>query len=128
MSQQAPPTQPLQSRFYPSSPHADHVPFGGQAQVRDREEEMDLVEQVIKTSKIQRRLKKRQRNAHNIPPLVQAHRYHLKKAKRIEKALTKMGYQVKEPSDSESSGDGLDVNDAMVKIMKVLPPIDMNDH
>ena len=89
---------------------------------------MDIVEQVIKTSKIQRVLKKRQRNAHNIPPLVEAHKFHMKKAKRIAKALAKMGFKVKDPSSSESSGDGQDVDDAVVKFMKLPPQGDMNDH
>ena len=52
----------------------------------------------------------------------------MRKAKRIAKALEKMGLNVKELSDSGSSGDGQDFEDIGVKFMKLSPQNDLNDN
>ena len=95
---------------------------------------MDLVDQVLRTSKQQKVLKKRQRNPFALAALISAHRHHmkdyrrhLKRAKECAKALAKMGYQVKDPSDSESSDDGQVAGDFSIKFTKLPPQGDMNE-
>ena len=46
----------------------------------------------------------------------------------IAKELSKIGYTVHDPSDSEACGDNRDIDSSAVKYMKLAPPGDMNDH
>ena len=71
---------------------------------------------------------KRQKNVDNIPPLYKQYKAQMKAAKRITKDLAKMGYQVQELSDSDSSGKDLDIDDRSVKFMKLPPKNNMNDN
>ena len=128
MSQPVPSTDVLEGIFYPTSSRPGYVPFGTQSLGRDRKEEEELVDQVLKRSRIQRVLGKRQKNVDNIPPLYKQYKAHMKAAKRIAKDLAKMGYHVQELSDSDSSGKDLDIDDRSVKFMKLPPKNNMNDN
>ena len=104
------------------------MPFNAEPQVQRQVDPEEIVDQVLKTSQTQRILKKRQRNANNIPPLLKAYKHHMLRAKRIQKALAKMGCQAKDPTDSEDSGDSPHTVDFAVKFMKLQPQSDMDDH
>ena len=74
-------------------------------QGREKVEEPDLVADVVHMARVTKVLKKRMRDPKNIPKLVREWKNHMKAAKRIEKALSKMGCQVRAMADSSSSGD-----------------------
>ena len=61
-------------------------------------------------TRVTKLLKKRMREPKNIPKLVKAWKGHIKAAKRIEKALDKMGYKVKVMADTSSSEDVVDAS------------------
>ena len=60
--------------------------------------------------------------------MVEQYNHHVKSARMIAKELSKIGYTVHDPSDSESCGDNRDIDSSAVKYMKLAPPGDMNDH
>ena len=87
---------------------SEHHVVQDDRQIKEKEEEPDHVDDVVNISRVTKLLKKRMREPKNIPKLVRAWKGHMKAAKRIEKALDKMGCKVRAMADSSSSEDVVD--------------------
>ena len=104
----------------------EEYPNNANQEFFDKEPQSDIVDKVVKTDRFTKVLKKRVRDPKNIPILVKAWKDHIKQAKRIEKALEKMGYKVKASPDLSSSEDEVEMNIIGKEFMQISAKSGMN--
>ena len=97
-------------------------------QIKDKEEEPDHIDDVVNISRVTKLLKKRMREPKNIPKLVKAWKGHIKAAKRIEKALDKMGCKVRAMADTSSSEDVVHTAAINQQFMQLSAKMGMNNN